>query len=113
MLERYGVEVIGVAEVIETAEDRDRFKAAMESIGLEVPRSGFAHSLQEAEEIAGEIGFPIMVRPSFILGGKGTGIAEDEEHFARLGGGGPGCQPGESDPGRAVHRGPGRNSSSR
>ena len=85
VLERYGVEVIGARpDAISTAEDRDRFKAAMEDIGLEVPRSGFAHSLQEAEEIAAEIGFPIMVRPSFILGGKGTGIAEDAAHFAQL-----------------------------
>ena len=85
VLERYGVEVIGARpEAIVTAEDRDRFKVAMEDIGLEVPQSGFAHSLQEAEEIAEDIGFPIMVRPSFILGGKGTGIAEDAEHFAQL-----------------------------
>ena len=85
VLERYGVEVIGARpDAISTAEDRDRFKAAMEDIGLEVPRSGFAHSLQEAEEIATEIGFPIMVRPSFIFGGKGTGIAEDASHFGQL-----------------------------
>ncbi len=85
VLERYGVEVIGARpEAIATAEDRDRFKAAMEDIGLEVPRSGFAHTLEEAEEIAADIGFPIMVRPSFILGGKGTGIAEDAGHFAQL-----------------------------
>ena len=85
VLERYGVEVIGARpEAITTAEDRDRFKAAMEEIGLEVPRSGFAHSLEEAEEIAADIGFPIMVRPSFILGGKGTGIAEDAAHFGQL-----------------------------
>ncbi|HEX3334219.1 MAG TPA: carbamoyl-phosphate synthase large subunit [Acidimicrobiales bacterium] len=85
VLERYDVEVIGARpEAIETAEDRDRFKAAMTEIGLEVPRSGFAHSLAEAEEIAQEIGFPIMVRPSFILGGKGTGIAEDAVRFAQL-----------------------------
>ncbi|HEY3844648.1 MAG TPA: carbamoyl-phosphate synthase large subunit [Acidimicrobiales bacterium] len=85
VLERYGVEVIGARpEAISTAEDRDKFKAAMEEIGLEVPPSGFAHSLAEAEEIAGEIGYPIMVRPSFILGGQGTGIAQDAEHFAQL-----------------------------
>ena len=85
VLERYGVEVIGARpEAIATAEDRDRFKAAMIEIGLEVPRSGFAHSLREAEEIAEEIGYPIMVRPSFILGGKGTGIAPDAERFAPL-----------------------------
>ena len=85
VLERYGVEVIGARpEAISTAEDRDRFKAAMEEIGLEVPRSGFAHTLAEAEEIAEEIGYPIMVRPSFILGGKGTGIAPDAAAFTQL-----------------------------
>jgi carbamoyl-phosphate synthase large subunit len=85
VLDRYGVEVIGARpEAIATAEDRDRFKAAMEDIGLEVPRSGFAHSLREAEEIAADIGFPIMVRPSFILGGKGTGIAHHAAAFERL-----------------------------
>ena len=106
VLERYGVEVIGARpEAISTAEDRDRFKAAMEDIGLEVPRSGFAHSLEEAEEIAADIGFPIMVRPSFILGGKGTGIAEDAAHFDAAGRRGPGRQPGRADPRRAVDRG--------
>jgi carbamoyl-phosphate synthase large subunit len=85
VLERYGVEVIGARpEAILTAEDRDRFKAAMEEIGLEVPQSGFAHTLGEAEEIAQEIGFPIMVRPSFILGGSGTGIAQDAGQFTQL-----------------------------
>ncbi len=85
VLERYGVEVIGARpEAISTAEDRDKFKAAMQEIGLEVPPSGFAHTLAEAEEIAEEIGYPIMVRPSFILGGSGTGIAQDAEHFTQL-----------------------------
>ncbi len=85
VLERYHVEVIGARpDAISTAEDRDRFKAAMQEIGLEVPPSGFAHSLTEAEEIAQEIGFPIMVRPSFILGGKGTGIAQDAVQFSQL-----------------------------
>ncbi|HEY6427690.1 MAG TPA: carbamoyl-phosphate synthase large subunit [Acidimicrobiales bacterium] len=85
VLERFGVEVIGARpDAISTAEDRDRFKAAMQDIGLDVPPSGFAHSLREAEEIASSIGYPIMVRPSFILGGKGTGIAEDPERFLRL-----------------------------
>ncbi|MGH9090604.1 MAG: carbamoyl-phosphate synthase large subunit [Acidimicrobiales bacterium] len=80
-----GVEVIGARpEAIRTAEDRERFKEAMEDIGLEVPPSGFAHSLDEAMAIAGEVGFPTMVRPSYILGGKGTGIAPDRDRFARL-----------------------------
>ena len=85
VLDRFGVEVIGARpDAISTAEDRDRFKAAMQDIGLAVPRSGFAHSLREAEEIATSIGYPIMVRPSFILGGKGTGIAENPERFLLL-----------------------------
>ncbi len=56
----------------------------MTEIGLSVPASGFAHDLDEALAVAAEIGFPIMVRPSFILGGAGTGIAHDREDFARL-----------------------------
>ena len=94
VLERYGVEVIGARpEAIATAEDRDRFKAAMEDIGLEVPESGFAHTLDEAEGIALAIGFPIMVRPSFILGGSGTGIAHTMERFTELAGEGLAASP--------------------
>ncbi|MGH9066031.1 MAG: carbamoyl-phosphate synthase large subunit, partial [Acidimicrobiales bacterium] len=67
-LERLGVEVIGAKpEAIATAEDRERFKVAMTEIGLEVPESGFAHSVDEAVEIAEAIGYPIIVRPSYIL----------------------------------------------
>ncbi len=80
-----GIEIIGARpEAIETAEDRDKFKQAMTEIGLRVPESGFAHSLEEAIEIAERIGFPIMVRPSYILGGQGTGIAPDRASFERL-----------------------------
>ncbi len=94
VLERYDVEVIGARpEAIATAEDRDRFKAAMEDIGLEVPESGFAHTLDEAEGIALAIGFPIMVRPSFILGGSGTGIAHTMERFTELAGEGLAASP--------------------
>jgi carbamoyl-phosphate synthase large subunit len=85
VLDARGVEVIGAnAEAIATAEDRDRFKAAMQEIGLAVPQSGFAHSLDEALAIGESIGFPIMVRPSYILGGAGTGIAATREHLVRL-----------------------------
>ncbi len=85
VLERFGVEVIGARpEAIATAENRERFKAAMGEIGLEVPRSGFAHSLDEAVQIAEEIGFPIIVRPSYILGGSGTGIAHELSAFEQL-----------------------------
>jgi len=80
-----GVEVIGARpEAIRTAEDRERFKVAMGEIGLEVPKSGFAHTLDEALSIAEEVGYPVMVRPSFILGGKGTGIAPERKTFVRL-----------------------------
>jgi len=85
VLDAYGLEVIGAnAEAIATAENRERFKAAMEEIGLAVPPSGFAHSLDEALAIGESIGFPIMVRPSYILGGAGTGIAVDRDHLVRL-----------------------------
>ena len=83
--DQLGIEIIGARpEAIETAEDRDKFKSAMTEIGLAVPESGFAHSLEEAVVIARDIGFPIMVRPSYILGGQGTGIAKDEQAFLQL-----------------------------
>jgi len=92
--DRLGVEVIGARpEAIETAEDRDKFKVAMTEIGLKVPESGFAHSLEEAVTIALGIGFPIMVRPSYILGGQGTGIAPDEATFRILAGEGLAASP--------------------
>ncbi|HVC70828.1 MAG TPA: carbamoyl-phosphate synthase large subunit [Acidimicrobiales bacterium] len=85
VLDRYGVELIGAnAEAIRTAEDRDMFKSAMEGIGLEVPSSGFALSLDEAMAVGERIGFPLMIRPSFILGGAGTGTAEDRLQLARV-----------------------------
>ena len=85
VLEANAVEVIGAnPEAIATAEDRERFKAAMEEIGLSVPASGFAHSLDEAMAIGESIGYPIMVRPSYILGGAGTGIARDPEALIQL-----------------------------
>ncbi len=85
VLDAYGVELIGAnAEAISTAEDRDRFKAAMEEIGLEVPASGFAASLEQAMVVGAEVGFPLMIRPSFILGGAGTGTAADTDELRRM-----------------------------
>ncbi|HLI44540.1 MAG TPA: carbamoyl-phosphate synthase large subunit [Acidimicrobiales bacterium] len=85
VLDAFRVQLIGASSrAIHTAENRDLFKQAMTEIGLAVPASGFAHHLEEAVAIAREIGFPIIVRPSFILGGAGTGIAHDEEQFLRL-----------------------------
>jgi carbamoyl-phosphate synthase large subunit len=94
VLEEFGVEVIGAKpEAIATAEDREQFKAAMADIGLEVPQSGFAHSVAEAVVIAQEIGYPIIIRPSYILGGAGTGIAADAEQLVILAGEGIAASP--------------------
>ena len=71
-------EMLGAdATAIATAEDRGQFKAAMVGIGLDVPASGIAHSLDEAVEIVGAIGLPVIIRPAYILGGRGTGIASN------------------------------------
>jgi carbamoyl-phosphate synthase large subunit len=84
-LERRGIELIGAkAEAIATAEDRDRFKSAMIEIGLDVPASGIAHDMDQARAVAGELGLPVVIRPAYILGGKGTGIASTKEEFERL-----------------------------
>jgi carbamoyl-phosphate synthase large subunit len=94
VIERLGIEVIGARpEAIETAENRELFKAAMADIGLAVPRSGFAHSIDDAVAIAEEIGWPIIIRPSFILGGAGTGIAHHVDEFRRLAGEGIDASP--------------------
>ena len=75
-------EMIGAnAEAIATAEDRDRFKQAMIEIGLSVPVSGIAHTLSEARDVVAHIGLPIIVRPAYILGGRGTGIASTLAEF--------------------------------
>jgi carbamoyl-phosphate synthase large subunit len=78
-------ELIGAnADAIATAEDRERFKVAMQEIGLAVPSSGIAHTLDEAREVIGRIGLPVIIRPAFILGGKGTGIASTPDEFDRV-----------------------------
>jgi carbamoyl-phosphate synthase large subunit len=78
VLDKYGVEVIGAnVESIKVGEDRKLFAEAMQDIGLEVARSGFAYSLADAEAIVAELGFPAVIRPSFTLGGAGGGVAYD------------------------------------
>ncbi len=78
VLSKYNVELIGASEkAIKKAEDRNLFKKAMRRINLEIPKSGYAKSLREAEIIAKEIGFPIIIRPSFTLGGEGGAIANN------------------------------------
>ncbi len=82
VLEQYGVEMIGAnAVAIETAENREQFKTAMLEIGLAVPPSSFAYDIDEAMRVVNDVGYPIIVRPSYILGGAGTGIAFDDESF--------------------------------
>jgi len=94
VLDENGVELIGAdAEAIATAEDRAKFKDAMIEIGLPVPHSGVAHSMDEAEKVIDEIGLPVIVRPAYILGGKGTGIAETPEEFIKLASNGLGASP--------------------
>ena len=78
-------ELIGAnAEAIETAEDRDKFKQAMIEIGLNVPRSGVAHDMEESIKVLEEIGLPVIIRPAYILGGRGTGIANTMEEFLKI-----------------------------
>src|SRR5689334_9378826 len=85
VLEKFGVELIGAnAEVIDRAEDREKFKQTMLKIGIEVPKSGVAKSLAQARDIVDEVGLPCVLRPSFTLGGTGGGIAYNREEFTQL-----------------------------
>jgi carbamoyl-phosphate synthase large subunit len=82
VLKRYGVELIGASlEAIEKAEDRDLFKQAMERIGLDLPKSGFASSMQEARRVLKKVGYPAIIRPSFTLGGTGGNVAYNDKEF--------------------------------
>jgi carbamoyl-phosphate synthase large subunit len=84
ILEKYGVQMIGATrDAVEIAEDRQRFREAMEANGLPVPRAGYVHSLEEALELVRSIGYPAMVRASYTLGGGGAGIAYNVEEFKR------------------------------
>ncbi len=85
VLEKYGVELIGAdQDAIDKAEDRERFDRAMKRIGLSCPRSAIAHSLEEAEQVQSQLGFPCVIRPSFTLGGSGGGIAYNQEEFVEI-----------------------------
>ena len=85
VLEKYGVEVIGCdVDSIETGEDRELFANAMRDIGLEVAKSGIAHTVEECEKIADELGYPVVVRPAFTLGGAGGGMAYDHDDLLRI-----------------------------
>jgi carbamoyl-phosphate synthase large subunit len=84
-LERHGVQLIGASlEAIEKAEDRQLFKRAMERIGVEMPKSAYARSWDEARAAVDEVGFPVIIRPSFTLGGEGGGVAYNKEEYEEL-----------------------------
>ena len=85
VLEKFGVEMIGAkAEAIDKAEDREKFRSAMDSIGLESARSGIAHNLEQAREVLERTGLPSIIRPSFTLGGTGGGIAYNKAEFDKI-----------------------------
>ena len=85
VLDRYGVEMIGCdLAAIERGEDRKLFAEAMEELGLECARSGYAYSVEDAVELAGKVGYPCVLRPSFTLGGAGGGIAYDEQELREI-----------------------------
>ncbi|ACA87841.1 carbamoyl-phosphate synthase large subunit [Shewanella woodyi] len=85
VLEEFNVEMIGAtADAIDKAEDRSRFDKAMKAIGLECPRAGIAHSMDEANAVVAELGFPCIIRPSFTMGGSGGGIAYNKEEFEEI-----------------------------
>jgi carbamoyl-phosphate synthase large subunit len=85
VLEQYQVELIAASrEAIDTAEDREKFRNAMSEIGLESPRSLIAHTMEEAVTAQAELGFPVVIRPSFTMGGTGGGIAYNREEFETI-----------------------------
>ena len=85
ILENYAVQMIGATrEAIDRAEDRDKFRQLMKKIGLDMPRSAIAHSLEEAVQVQAQLGFPVVIRPSFTMGGSGGGIAYNREEFEEI-----------------------------
>ncbi len=85
VLEKFGVEMIGASkEAIDKAEDREKFKNAMTKIGLGSAKSSMAHSMEEAQQVQAGLGFPVIIRPSFTMGGSGGGIAYNQEEFVEI-----------------------------
>ena len=85
ILEKFNVEMIGATkEAIDKAEDRDKFRKLMKKIGLEMPRSAIAHSMEEALSVQAQLGYPTIIRPSFTMGGSGGGIAYNREEFEEI-----------------------------
>ncbi|WP_422135270.1 carbamoyl-phosphate synthase large subunit [Endozoicomonas sp. ALD040] len=85
VLEKYNVQMIGASrDAIDKAEDREMFDRAMKNIGLETPRSGIAHTMEEAQAVLDQVGFPCIIRPSFTMGGSGGGIAYNKDEFEEI-----------------------------
>ncbi len=85
ILEKYSVEMIGATkEAIDRAEDRDKFRKLIAEIGLEMPQSRIAHNIQDARQAAQDLGFPLIIRPSFTMGGSGGGIAYNIQEFEEI-----------------------------
>jgi carbamoyl-phosphate synthase large subunit len=85
VLEKFGVEMIGAdSEAINKAEDRDLFRTAMKKIGLDMPKSAIAHTMEESLEAQKQFGYPVIIRPSFTMGGSGGGIAYNREDFVDI-----------------------------
>ena len=85
VLKKHNVEMIGASkQAIDKAEDRSRFDKAMQDIGLETPRSVIAHNMNEAKEAIEKFGFPIIIRPSFTMGGTGGGVAYNLDEFEEI-----------------------------
>ena len=85
ILEKYGIQLIGAqVDAIEKAEDRERFKEAMDAVGIDTAQGGFVHSWQEAEALMETMQFPVIIRPSFTLGGTGGSVAYNHEEFQEL-----------------------------
>ncbi|KAA1415296.1 carbamoyl-phosphate synthase large subunit [Nocardioides humilatus] len=94
VLEKYGVEMIGASfDAIHRGENRELFNAIVNKVGGEVARSFVCHTLDDCEKAAGELGFPVVVRPSFTMGGTGSGIAYDAEDLTRIAGAGLDASP--------------------
>ncbi|MGH3164403.1 MAG: carbamoyl-phosphate synthase large subunit, partial [Trebonia sp.] len=94
ILKKYNVELIGAdVDAIEACEDRERFKDIVIGLGAEVPKSVICHSLTECQEATRDLGYPVVVRPSFTLGGLGSGIAYDQEGLRKIAGSGLDASP--------------------
>jgi carbamoyl-phosphate synthase large subunit len=85
VFEKYKVEMIGLnIDAIHRGENREKFKAVIQGLGLDLPKSGLGRSLEEAIKAAESIGYPVIIRPAFTLGGTGGGVARNEEEFRKI-----------------------------